>query len=886
MSNKLTDSSGEKSVKAATNALMDSLASALSRWIMRYYIIIIVAAFAVSAASFQLAVGLKLNTNIFALMPDGVASIENLNRVMEKTGSFSNAMVVVDSPDPDAAIRFLRELRKQVLKFPWVSSAEFTEDTSVFQRHKLLYMETTDLKEIQRRIDARIDYEKHHPKITLEDNTEVKISIRKNSASKNTGNTKSMAPITNPTAKASSKRVRKGNPMTGPPPLEFDDIEDKYQKTRGRRNVARSSERVFQSDDGQISILLVWPRGETNDIGFSRHLINDLRKLIDKIDPSKYHPRMQVDIGGRLKGRVTQFDAAMQDLSSSGLWSISAILLLLAFYYRRLFSILYIGLPLVMGILWTFGITQLVLGGLNLVTVFLVVVLFGLGIDFGIHNLTRYDEVRRCGGSLEEALTIVFRRTGMASFVAALTTIAGFYALLITDFRAFFEFGFIAGTGVALIFLSMYLVFPAIMLLAERVGLYRVGVPQVDVCNITREGIPKPRIILFVMLAILGVSLFYATNIQYEDDFKKLSAKIPAYQAVKKKIDKVFSLSTDRAVVFVPTLEEVTALVKYLENKIATDLDSPTIKKVKSIYTVVPNKQEQDERLEIIGNIKRNTDEIKDYINAEQRAKLADIIDYLDIDRLSARDLPSALRRVYTGLPGSGGYLVYIYNSVSMSDSAQAKAFSDDIRELTVNGKTYYPATDALVFVDMRDLMRNDATIAMFAVIIVILLVLLINFRSLRKVFIVMFPVVSGTIMMVGIMGIFDIRLSIFNMVVLPAILGIGVDSAIHIFHRYEEEGSRSLRHVIRTTGWAVAITTLTTLFGFAGMLSAANPGLQSLGILACIGLGTSLVSSLTMLPALLQWLENKGSGPQHGFGQAASFAASAPPRPTKTEAA
>ncbi|NOZ09955.1 MAG: MMPL family transporter [Gammaproteobacteria bacterium] len=874
MSSEPADNNDKKSVEAATSALMDSLAGAFSRWIMRYYIIIIIAAILVSAASFQLATGLKLNTNIFALMPDGVASVENLNRVMEKTGSFSNAMVVVDSPDPDAAIRFLRELRKQVLKFPWVSSAEFTEDTSIFQRHKLLYMETADLQEIKRRIDARIDYEKRHPKITLED-TEVKISIRNNSGPKNVGKKKPSTPTTTPATKDPSEQARNDNSTTGPPPLEFDDIEDKYQKKQGHRDKTSSSKRVFQSDDGQISILLVWPRGETSDIEFSRHLINDLRKLIKTIDPSKYHPRMQVDIGGRLQGRVMQFDAAMNDLSSSGLWSISAILLLLAFYYRRLFSILYIGLPLVMGILWTFGITQLALGGLNLITVFLVVVLFGLGIDFGIHNLTRYDEVRRCGGSLEEALTIVFRRTGTASFMAAITTIAGFFALLLTDFRAFFEFGFIAGTGVALIFVSMYLVFPAVMLLAERIGLYRAGVPQVDVCNVTREGIPRPRLILFIMLTLLGISLFYATNIHYEDDFKKLSAKIPEYQAVKQKIDKVFSLSADRAVVFVPTLEEVVALVEYLENKIATDIESPTIKKVKSIYTVVPNKQEQDERLAIIRDIKRNTDEIEDYISEKQRAKLADIIDYLDIDRLSARDLPSALRRVYTGLPGSGGYLVYIYNSVSMSNSAQAKAFSDDIRELTVNGKTYYPATDALVFVDMRELMRNDATIAVFAVSFVILLVLLISLRSLRKVLIVMFPIISGTIMMLGIMGIFDIRLSIFNMVVLPAILGIGVDNAIHIFHRYEEEGSRSLRHVIRTTGWAVAITTLTTLFGFAGMLSAGNPGLRSLGILACIGLGTCLLNSLTTLPALLQWMENRGGGPQHGFGQAASFAIS-----------
>ncbi|NOZ10503.1 MAG: MMPL family transporter [Gammaproteobacteria bacterium] len=879
----------EKSIETATVMFMDSFAGAASRWIMRYYLIIIVVTAVVTAASFQLAADLKLNADIFALMPDGVASVDNLNQVMKKTGSFSNAMVVVESPDPAAAIRFLRKLRKQALKHPWVRSAEYTEDTSVFQRHKLLYMETADLREIQRRINVRVDYEKRHPNITFR-NVEIKISTRKPYGPKSTDKTKleisaPIMPTTKPMSKTqreSGRNGRKDNPTIGPPPLEFDDIEAKYQRKQGHRDKTRSSERVFQSDDGLISILLVWPRGETNDIGFSRHFINDLSTLVETVDPSKYHPRMQVDIGGLMQGRVMGFDAVMNDLRSSALWSISAILLLLTFYYRRLFSILYIGLPLIMGILWTFGITQLILGGLNLITVFLVVVLFGLGVDFGIHNLTRYDEVRRCGGSLEEALTIVFRRTGMASFMAAITTIAGFYALLVTDFRAFFEFGFIAGTGVALIFLSMYLVFPALMLLAERIGLYRVSVPQIDVCNVTREGFPKPRAVLFVTLAVLVVSLFYGNKIHYEDDFNKLNTKIPRYEAVKQKINKVFPLVGTAAVIFVPTLEEVAALVKHLNYKIATDDESPTIKEVKSIYTIVPSKQEQDERLAIIRSIKLNTEEITDYINDEQRTKLTDILDYLDIDRLSARDLPPALRRLYTGLPGSGGYLIYIYDSVSLSDLTQAKAYSDDIRELTVNGKTYYPATEALIFVDMRDLMRNDAAIAVFAVSLVIILVLLVNFRSLRKVFIVVFPVVTGMIMMAGIMGIFDIRLSIFNMVVLPTIVGIGVDNGIHIFHRYEEEGARSLRHVIRTTGWAVAITTLTTLFGFAGMLSAANPGLQSLGILACIGLSTCLVSSLILLPVLLQWMENRGIGPKYELGQTTSFATSQ--RPTKTQ--
>jgi len=755
--------------------------------------LILVAAGVVTVAAYELAIKLKLDTNIVALMPEGVASVENLNRVMEKTGSFSNAMVVVDSPDPDAALQFVKDLRAKVLEFPWVSSAEYSEDTSIFEQHKLLYMDTADLREIQRRIDDRIDYEERNAKVDV-DGTAVQI------------------------------KIRQGKKYTAPPPLEFDDIEAKYQKSRGKRDKTRKGERLFRSDDGHVTILLVWPRGETTDIGFNRKLL--------------------------------------KDLTSSAGWSITAILLLLAFYYRRVFSVFYIGIPLVVGIIWTFGITQLVLGNLNLITVFLVVVLFGLGIDFGIHNLQRYDEVRRCGGSVEDSLKLIFRRTGVASLLAALTTIGAFYALLITDFRAFFEFGFIAGTGVALIYLSMYLVFPALMLTAERVRLYRSGVPQVDVCNITREGFPRPRMVLGTMLAVTAVALLLSERVGYEDNFSKLKANLPALQSVRAKIDKVFSLSNDRAVVFVPTLEEAKAVVDHIQKKIETDVESPTIEQVRSIYTVVPSKEEQDERLAIIREIRDKTGDVKKFMDAKQRAKLADILDYLDIDRLSANDLPSALRRVYTGLPGSGGYLLYIYNSVSMNDSAMAKAFADDIRELNVNGKTYHPATEALIFVDMRDLMRHDASVAVVSVTVLMCLVLLIAFRSITKALIILFPLVVGVILMTGIMGLFGIKLSIFNMVVLPAVIGIGIDNAIHIYHRYEEEGPRSLRHVIRTTGWAVAITTLTTLFGFGGMLSAANPGLGSLGLLACIGLGTCLLSSLTVLPALLQWLEDRHPHP------------------------
>jgi hypothetical protein len=113
-----------------------------------------------------------------------------------------------------------------------------------------------------------------------------------------------------------------------------------------------------------------------------------------------------------------------------------------------------------------------------------------------------------------------------------------------------------------------------------------------------------------------------------------------------------------------------------------------------------------------------------------------------------------------------------------------------------------------------------------------------------------MVPPALGILLLFGIMGWAGVRLNIFNMVILPAIIGIGVDNGIHILHRLEEE--QDLARVMRTTGRAAAITTLTTMLGFSGMLSASMGGLESLGIVATLGFGACLLATFAALPPLL----------------------------------
>lgn len=802
----------------------------IDRWVsfvIRFYLPILIVAGLASWVSFETAKGLKLDANIISLMPEGVPSVENLRKVIKKTGGYSSAMVVVESPDPDAAVAFLTDLRERVKKFDWVTSAEFAEDTAVFSRNRLIYIDADDLKRIDQQLAKRVDYEKKNLQFTVE-GTEVKIQIRGE---------------------------------TGPEPsLEFKDLEEKYKKSK----FEKKEPRYFRDETGNITILVVLPEGSTTNVKYARTIVAQLREAIDAVDPAKYHKDMVVSLGGRITRLVAKFDAIMSDIRGSALWSISAILLALVFFYRRFMAVLYIGLPLIVGFLLTFAITKVTLGGLNLITVFLVLILFGLGIDFGIHNLARYDEVRANGGDMRKALRIIYSRTGQASLLAAITTIVGFFSLMLMDFKAFYEFGFIAGMGVMLTLVTMYLVFPAIMVLAEKARIYRIRRWHQVSLERRRTVFPAARVILITGLAVTIAAGAESMMLKFEDDFGKLETELPKDDVIKEKVKLVFPLRADKAVVFVDELKDVDAVVKEVERiKNSRPPEQATIDKVKSIYSVVPKLKDQQERLQIIDHIQAQLKEaeqlLEDFAGKDDKRvkEIEKLLDYFGISALRPEDLPTPIQRQYTGVPGSGGYLVYIFNLHGTSKFTQAKAFVDDIREIKANGKTFYPATETMVFVDMLTLMKKDASLAVGIVLVSILLVLVFAFRNLRHVIFIITPVAIGLVWLLGIMAVFDIRLNIFNMVVLPTVLGIGIDNAIHIFHRYREEGGRVWR-VVRTTGGAAFLTTLTTMLGFAGTLTASNQGLQSLGLVACVGLGCCMISSLTVYPALLQWSETR----------------------------
>jgi predicted RND superfamily exporter protein len=510
-----------------------------------------------------------------------------------------------------------------------------------------------------------------------------------------------------------------------------------------------------------------------------------------------------------------------------------------------------------MGLLWTFGITYIVIGSLNLITAFLFVVLFGLSIEFGVHLFYRYLECRREGADVEAALRLVLERTGKAMLTSGATTATAFFSLLITEFRGFSEFGFIMGLGYLLCLVSMLTLFPALLIVSERWRMIRLNNREA-VARIFRNG-PIPFVwgIIGVGVLFTVFSLAVLPHLPFEYDFRRLRAYVPETEKAKEKAGKIFTLAQSPVVVLAESREDMDAIVAAVHAHMAADTLSPTIDTVRTIYDELP--ADQDEKLFTIKEIKTLLEEndVSSFLSGEQLEKMDEFRELLEVKSIGIEDLPYGIRRRFIGTDGAVGNFVFIYPSVSLADGQQAIRFAEDVRDIPLpDGRVYHASSGDIIFADVLLVMKRDSKIAIVAAFIVVFLIVLLDFRSLRSALLVLLPLVVGIIWMCGGMVVFGMKISLFNMVVFPSIIGLSLDSGVHLYHRYLEEGPGNLWKVFLTTGQAVAVGALTTMLGFADLVLARHPGLKSLGSLAVLGLVTTLITALVLFPAALQAAE------------------------------
>lgn len=141
-------------------------------------------------------------------------------------------------------------------------------------------------------------------------------------------------------------------------------------------------------------------------------------------------------------------------MAQAGTLALVLVALILVVAFRKASWVVMTLLPLICSVWITLGIIGFLGIELNFLTLSITPILFGIGIDDGIHITERYRK--------ERSIPLVLRESGSGLSATTLTTAVGFLSFCFSENDAVREFGFVAALGIGICLLASLHLLPSI----------------------------------------------------------------------------------------------------------------------------------------------------------------------------------------------------------------------------------------------------------------------------------------------------------------------------------------------------------------------------------------------------------------------------------------
>ncbi len=829
-----------------------NLLKLIARFSYNYYRSIILVSILITAISAFFALKLNLTTEVIDLLPQDSPVVKSFNSAMERYGSMDYLIVVVeDATGGEVENRedFVDALADEFRSLKSVKYVDYKIDDRIrsfyretFYDYALLYLSADELQKIREKLSG----------------TSILNQMKLNRESLRTA------------VSAASKELIIRDP------LNMRDIFDDHISTAKGRLKIHFKDGYYFSEDLTMLIMLVKPNQPAQDMNFVKMFLNDV-KAAEQRTRMRFEDSYDTRVGytGNYAIAESYTGVIKKDIILTFLTSFIGVMLLFLFTFRRLASIFYVGIPLVMAVLWTLCLSYLYIGNLNIVTSAFCAILIGLGVDFAIHLFNKFSAEKASGKDDLESLELALTETGDGIITAALTTAFAFFALTVSGFRGLSELGFMTGCGIILCLVSMFVVFPA--LLTFR-GKYPIAmskfrkIPNFGL-EILAEFIEKNRkkviFACLVLTLILGSAAFF---IKFDDDFKNLRPKgSEPIKLQERLVEKIGSpLNYTLVLAKGDSVENVMLKGDEVVKRINKLIKMKSVLSFNSLRKFIPSKDRQQANLGWLNRVRIEEPDAMSFERIENdftlalgecgfkskepfKESLANIEKALGVKKeITLDDLMESgigdlvSRFFYTGT-NEYELATYVYPTHEDSKEAVSQIISEmkDIDDVEVIGVK-------VLSTELKRIVEEDAFLAAFIALSGVFCFLVYHFRKMKLVGMAILPLLMSVIWMVGTMSLFRLKFNLMNISILPIIIGIGIDDGIHIVHHYLEDAHRDIINTAKITGRAVVMTSLTTIVGFGSLMFANYPGLASVGVVAILGVTYSLIASITILPALL----------------------------------
>ena len=658
---------------------------------------------------------------------------------------------------------------------------------------------------------------------------------------------------------------------------------------------------LLANPDGRLRFIEILPRKEYGSLAAIAEPLAAIRAVIAEVAAA--HPGVEIGVTGKPVLQADELATSDADMTrcAAGALAIIALIFIRTFRGWRRPMLMVIAFAVAFG--WTYGAATILVGRLNLLSIVFMLVLVGVGLDYGVHVVARWQSCRAAGGSLARAVAETAATAGRGNVFGATTSAGVFLLALVTDFGGLRELGVIAGTGLLFCVVAMNVVLPALLVLTER---RRHETPKTSVASEAGPGPEGPRssrmptvAIIVAALGSIVLGVVVARHARFQDNLLELQAEGLDSVIWERRVLADSASASWFAASIHDSIPEVEAFV-------AAAAARPEIGTVRSVLDLVPAPTADRDALlaafvdqtapvaaesaadstsaapittAVLLDAAALTARLADLarpVDAAAAADFAAVADRLDLVADWSASDPDAAATAIDAARGRGGDAVRAMRAGAAGDLRDALPPAVRDRLISPNGRfmvSLVPAEDiwspepmarfveAIRAIDpdvtgvpitqyesLRDMRRSFLQMAGLATVLVAALVWL-DFRSVRRTLVVMTVLAIGLLWTIGIATLLGVHLNVANFFAIPILIGLGVDSAIHLLHRLDECGDGPID--LGPTRRAVVLTAVTTGIGFGSLVFARHRGLESLGVVMAVGSLCCLASTLVLLPAM-----------------------------------
>ena len=679
-----------------------------------------------------------------------------------------------------------------------------------------------------------------------------------------------------------------------------------------------SWQELFQDDETDIlesrrRVVMVQPVLDFTSFKPARAALAEARRLGEAAEAAT--PGLTVRLTGKMAIRAEELKSVSRGAKISGIVSFLLVTLILGFGIRSLRLVLAALTTLAIGLIWTASFALAAIGYFNVISIAFAVLFIGLGIDFAIHFVLRYREEIWAGHDSDEALSRTARGVGLPLALAAPTTAIAFYAFAPTAYAGLAQLGIISGTGMFISLFTSLTILPALMalmplkhtsapvtgggnpvgrLIARHAKAFSIAgfiagaialiaVPQVsfDYDPIKLKDPETESVQAFQDLLAREDSSPYAAQIMAADmaEAAALKTRLEELDSVGRvvtlasyvpggqpeKLEVLFDASLFMTPVLMPlpapdaqmpptaneqrrALGDLIAGLEALEN---AEVDAALLDSARPLRLALEQVMAASERGESEDGAEGAIERLEDGLLRLFPEVLNRLRRGFATPGVTLADLPADIRTRYEA--GDGSIRVEVYPQADLGDQAALSRFIDEVSRLhgDVTGNAVQVKRAGEIVIDAMQ--QATATAA-----VLIILFLLLLFRAARDVALILSPVMLAAAMTAAATVWLNIPFNFANVIVLPLLIGLGVDAGIHLVMRAREESEGSRQILETSTPRAVLLSALTTVGSFGSLALSSHRGTASMGELLTISVFLTLACTLLVLPGLINWAYKK----------------------------